>query len=232
MTDLSLAVAVHLARVKRDEQRVKAGLLESWTTLLEDLEPIRRAILAQRSGSASGAKTLREIGGMRGVSSVRIGQLEAKAWREIRRGGWVDAVRARLDAVLSEGAIALDDLAADAWWSSAVESRDFVAYVVKKALGAEAFVIRYHDRDWLSRHELAAVNSAWAQLRRRAENIRLPAPWAVFEALTKPLAATLGARLALALTERLHDVVQLEDSGDHRVVAFGRGRQRRARAHL
>jgi superfamily I DNA/RNA helicase len=230
--ELPVAVAAHFERARRDEKLAEVGLLESWKTLLEDLEPIPRLILTRRSGWASEAETLSEIGDMLGVSRERIRQIESLACTELARRAWADVVRTRVDAVLAEGAVALDELASDPWWALAVESDDFLSYVVEDVLDTGAFVIQYDDRDWISRHSLTVVNDAWTRLREDASKIPLPAPASAFDALIRPLGATLGTRLARELTKQLHDLFKLEEAGERRVVALGHGRHARLLALL
>jgi hypothetical protein len=225
--ELAPSIREYFESRRPDEQLGEQGLLECWKALLEGLEGVPRIILTRRSGLGGPSETLKEIGEMLGVSRERIRQIEAAASKALARRAWVDVVRRRVDAALTDGGVVLDDLARDPWWAAAVALPEVARYVIEDVVEADAFVISFDDLDWLSRHRESDVEAAWNELRDRAADVMLPAPRSVFDALLLPIETRLGSGLATHFAKLLGESMILDAAqagGEPRVLALGDGR--------
>jgi mRNA-degrading endonuclease RelE of RelBE toxin-antitoxin system len=214
----------HLQRAHTIRERSTLGLLEAWKAWLQDQDSVPRMVLTLRSGLGGRAETLKSIGEILGVSRERVRQIEARLLEDLsREKTWLADARARIDAVLGEGAVPLEALAADPWWAGIVAMPEALDYFGERLLVGPVRVVEIEERQCLARFTQEAVDEAWSALRRAAGQVPLPAPLAAFRGLVDPLRITLGSMLADTLFERLRALLHVEEGGADgpRVIGFG-----------
>jgi DNA-directed RNA polymerase alpha subunit/mRNA-degrading endonuclease RelE of RelBE toxin-antitoxin system len=219
------ALRLHMERLESAGMKAAMGLLESWKALLQEQDAVRRMVLTRRAGLGGPHETLQSVGEMLGVSRERVRQLETAVVTDLKRERfWLDEVRRRLDAAVSDdGAIAVDDLAADPWWASAAARPEAIDYFGEQLLDDAMRVIYVEERAYLARCTPTTFDEAWDELRKRAAEVPLPAPLATFHKLTDPLVPRVGRLLASLLFERLGERLHVENAEgiEARVVGFG-----------
>jgi mRNA-degrading endonuclease RelE of RelBE toxin-antitoxin system len=219
------ALRLHMERLESAGMKAAMGLLESWKALLQEQDAVRRMVLTRRAGLGGPHETLQSVGEMLGVSRERVRQLETAVVTDLKRERfWLDEVRRRLDAAVSDdGAIALDDLAADPWWASAAARPEALDYFGEALLDDAMRVITVEERQYLARCTPTTFEEAWDELRKRAAEVPLPAPLATFRGLTEALEPRVGRLLGSLLFERLGERLHVENAEgvEARVVGFG-----------
>lgn len=218
------ALRAHLARMEVVRQSTDAGFLESWKNLLQDQEAVRRLVLTLRAGFGSRPETLQAVGEMLGVSRERARQLEAYVLQDLRRErAWIEEVRRRIDEAMKDGAVALDSLVSDRWWTAIVAVPDALDYFCERLLDDAARVIEVGEVRYLAPCTQSRFEEAWTELREAASKVPLPAPLSAFSALSDALAPVVGRRLADVLFDRLRELLHVEDaeSPSPRVTGFG-----------
>ncbi|MFT3770136.1 MAG: 3'-5' exonuclease [Minicystis sp.] len=217
------AVIAFQERAAARRRLADAGLLESWKTLLLEQESVPRMVLTLRAGLGGRAEKLQAIGEMLGVSRERIRQIEARVLEDLgREKVWLAAVRVRVDEVLREGAAPLEALAADPWWAGIVAQPEALDFLGERLLGGAMRVVQVEERAYLARCGQEALDEAWAELRKSAGQVPLPAPMAAFRALVVPVRERIGAVLSDLLFERLRGLLHVEEtSAEPRVTAVG-----------
>lgn len=218
------ALGVYAERIEAGRLYAEAGLLESWQGLLQNQEAVRRLVLTRRAGFNGQREKLHSIGDMLGVSRERVRQLESRVIQDLsRERGWLDEVRRRFDAVLRDGAVLLDTLAADPWWAAIAALPEALDYFGERMLDGAARVVEVNEQCYLARSTQAALDEGWSSLRDKAAELPLPSPLSAFTALTDALMPTLGRTLTVVLSERLRELLHIEDGEgpEPRVVSFG-----------
>jgi hypothetical protein len=216
------SVAAFQVRAEERRRLADAGLLESWQTMLHELDDVPRLVLTLRAGLGGRAETLRAIGDRLGVSREAVRQTEERAIEELRREGtWLGALRARADAALLGGAVPLSALAEDAWWAGIAALPDALDYFGERLLEGELHVVLVDDEAYVARCTQRTLDEAWKRLRESAEQVPLPAPWEAFTALLDPVRERISAPLAGALFEQLAPLLHVEATTGGRVIAVG-----------
>ncbi len=224
------ALRAHMARVEAGRQRTDAGFLESWKGLLQEQDAVRRLVVTLRAGFGSRRETLQAIGEMLGVSRERARQLEGYVIQDLRRErAWLDEVKRRIEAAMKDGAVSLESLAADPWWSAVVAVPEALDYFGERLLDSAVRVIEVDEVRYLAPCTQARFEEAWSDLRDRASKVPLPAPLDAFSALADALVPAVGRFLADVLFDRLRELLHVEDAGSPteagspapRVVGFG-----------
>lgn len=224
------ALRAHMERMEAVRQRTDAGFLESWKALLQEQDAVRRLVVTLRAGFGSRREKLQAIGEMLGVSRERARQLESYVIQDLRRErAWLDEVKPRIDAVMKDGAAALESLASDPWWSAIVAVPEALDYFGERLLDNAVRVIEVDEVRYLAPCTQATFEEAWSDLKERASRIPLPAPLDAFSALTDVLVPAVGRHLANVLFERLRELLHVEDTGSPtdagspvaRVTGFG-----------
>ncbi len=216
---LVAAIAGHRVRVEAARARAGIGFLEGWKALLQDHEAVPRMVLTLRAGLGGRAEKLQAIGELLGVTRERIRQIEARTIEDLRQERlFLEEARGRFDAALVRGAVAVDDLVAEAWWAGVDAVPDALDFFGERLLDGAARVIEVDDRVLLARCTREAFDEAWASLKREAFAVPLPAPFARFEELVGPTATRVGEALAAVLFDRLQGSLHVDRIGDERSV--------------
>jgi superfamily I DNA/RNA helicase len=221
--DLPKVIDEHMEMLAAASSLARLGLLECFVSVVEALEPTLRSIVTRRSGLVGEPMTLKELGEGFGVSRERVRQLETKACEQLARQPWVVEARRRLEAALAVGAVPLEILAEDPWWTAAVENPPVVAFIVGHVLADDVHVIDLDEASWLSRQKASVISEALGALVAAAREVRLPASLSTFEDLAAERAKGLGPHVASYLLEELRGRLQIGEDGRD-VLAFGDSR--------
>lgn len=217
-------VSKYLAAVANAAARVEEGLLECFKVAVDELEPTQRIIATRRSGLGSDSLTLQELGDMFGVSRERIRQLESKLCEQLRRQPWSTEARRRISAATHDGAVPLEVLASDVWWTAAVACPSVVAFMIEHVLELDIRVIEFHELAWLSKHKAGVLADAFSALVAQAKATPLPTPLATFAPMVPQSAAPFGPHVASHFFDELKGQMTLEDSLEpdtQQVLAIG-----------
>ena len=217
------------AHVEERRRLTDTGLLESWKTLVEGLSPEHRMAIERRAGLGGRKEYLGEIGASMGRSRERARVLEAQALAALRREEvWLGEIKRRANAVLEagEGAAALDELAADPWWSAIARLPDALDYLGERLLGGKVRVVTLRGRPHLARCSERELDRALSELKSRVEQA-VPAPLATIRALVAPLEKRLGRVPAEAMFEELARSFRVDDvpGTEPRLVGVGTGQE-------
>lgn len=223
------ALHAHMERVEAMRINTASGLLDSWKALLQEQDAVRRMVLTRRAGLGAPPETLQSIGEMLGISRERARQLENAALADLgRERSWLAEVRLRLDAVMRDGVVALEDLADDPWWAGIAAMPAALDYFCERLLGGAARVVEVDERSYLARCSQAVFDEAAAELRKKASEVPLPTLMSTFRALADALIPTVGRFLADVAFERLRELLHIEGpeaapggGKEARVVGFG-----------
>lgn len=221
------ALHAHIGRMAAVRRATKAGFFSSWRRILQEHDPVRRMVLSRRAGLGGEPETLRVIGAALRVTRERARQLERDALMDLARERfWLDEVKRRLDEALRDGAVALDDLDADPWWTGVAEVPAALKYFGNKVLNNRIHIIEINGRPYLTRCSSPVLQAAFKSLRRRAAKVPLPGPLSAFKALTEAFIPKVGRLLANVLFERLRELLQIEEVAGQpgsgaRVLGFG-----------
>lgn len=200
--------------------RWEEGLIASWRQAMADLSAVERLVMTQRCALFRPQATLEAVGELTGVSRERVRQIESDAIAEISQGGaWAAFLRSRFDdATGGVGAVRLEELAGDSWWSRVDEVPDALQYLCEKLLDAQWNVVSVADALWLAKRDRKAVEKARDELQRFLKQVRLPAPLAAFEGARATVTTTVGAALAEALWSEIEDMLQIEERDGQAIV--------------
>jgi superfamily I DNA/RNA helicase len=222
--DIALAVAEHFARAENDVALFQSGLLELFKAVLQDLEPMERIILSRRSGITGSEATLEEIGEIFGVTRERIRQIEAGVCETLaRRVGWTEPTRERLLGAVASGAVPVDSLASDSWWTAACAYPAVIEFIASSILKLDLRIVVRDDIAWLSPWPRQHIDGVAAKLRSSIAGITLPAPKAAVDELVHETAGALGPALERALAQEVLATLHVERTpdGSERVIGVG-----------
>jgi superfamily I DNA/RNA helicase/mRNA-degrading endonuclease RelE of RelBE toxin-antitoxin system len=222
--DLPAIVEAHLASMASVAKVLELGLLACFIAHVEPLEPMQRLIITRRAGLVGEPQSLQELGDMFGLTRERVRQIQAKLCEQLGRQAWAVEARRRVEEATKEGAIPLDELGKDPWWTDAVQKPSVVGFVTEDVLRMNAYVIERGDAAWLSRDKTSEIDAAFSALLGAAQALEYPAPFARIEALTEEHAGTFGRRIQADFLEDVRGRLRLgpgDEPGSVRALAFG-----------
>lgn len=213
------------ARSVSDPQDLDAfsSLTALWHSRVAQLDPIERIVLRHRAGLDADPLTLEETGELLGFTRERARQLEARAVKQLlsdRR--WIDAIEARLRALLEEGARPVDALAeADPWFVDLRDHTSFGRFFFDRTLDRR---IRYVTLDGLTLVSIWSAEDAadaWAQLDARLRAMSWPSLWSTVIEHVDLAAAPLGTHGRRCFMDRVRARCIADGADDARVLGYG-----------
>ncbi len=166
-----------------------------WRALLDHalgaLGVVDRAVLSGRVGLSRPKETLAALAKALDRSRERVRQIEGRAARRLRAAsGWAPALRQRLESLLDEPVVVMDELAArDAFFQIDEADRSAFEFFVRALLGIPVFVVAMRGRTFLSYWDQAELDHRCHEIAGAARALRYPLRRA---RLPRTLAARLG----------------------------------------
>lgn len=217
---------------ERERALAEAGLLESFERMVEQLDPVPRAVLERRSGLRGKPETLQQIGAAFGFSRERTRQYQARVVEQMTKRPWAAHVRARVAAALREGGSPIADLRTDRWWRRATRNPAATRFILEQVL-AVAHVATIGRRKWISAVSGSGIDATAARMRAAVESLALPCSLRDAEAAALRAAAPMGAQVAKALWPSVVRGLELTLHGEEpNIIAAGRTLRSRVLAIL
>jgi hypothetical protein len=201
--------------------------VDGWARALGALDPLRRLLLARRSGWYGRRELLASLARRLGVSVERARQLECDAWRRVEVGsGWARALRARLERALA-GAPSLPVrqlVRDDAWWQGLDQRLELADALFEGLLGASLHRVELElpEREvFIARFSQAELDQTLASLLERASRIATPTGIDAYHRLCDASCSPLDEGLCEYLREALTACLELDPADSTRVLGFG-----------
>jgi Bacterial RNA polymerase, alpha chain C terminal domain len=174
-SSIKAVVAAVTRCVEEGPRRASAGLFESWTELLRELDP--RGVVALRAGLGVEPETRRAAGEALGLSADSVLLEEKAILRALSRNKeWLGDVRARVDAALAAGSARLATLATDPWWAAAAAQPNAIRYVGAHVAGGAFGVVTVGAEAFLSRRRQETVDEVSRKVLEAAGRTAVPMP--------------------------------------------------------
>lgn len=193
-------------------------LLTAWKAVLQDQGVEACDVLMQRSGLTTAYE-----GAKSGPTSSRhADQIEQTALHGLRRNAvWVRVIGARLDGALRDGAVLLDELATDPWWTNIVEHPAALDYIGHHVFGDACRVVVVGKRSYLARCEQEVLDDAKLTLNEVAKGLSFPMDLTEFRSTVMRDVHQVGRVLMEALWDQLAGRLLSTQVGNHvRILGF------------
>ena len=140
-------------------------------------------------------------------------EIESDAIREIAQGGaGLSILQANLRSPFgSAGAVRLEELVSEPWWSRVDQVPAALQYICEKMLDGRWNVLSISDHFWLGTSSKNAVEKAQTEFQNFLRQAKLPAPLSAFDRVRASVSKKVGMGIAEALWREIEDTLQIEE---------------------
>lgn len=225
-TSLASTARMLLEYSETVEQRIRKwqlGFLPALKEMFSELDTIPRMIMSRRAGLGNPPETLEEIGSTFGVSRERIRQIEKKTWDDLSRSqAWCQFVLDKCQAAAPGGAVSLERLDEDSWWTALSDEPEALDYFCDRLLEGKWRVVQLGDEQYLATTTQKELDDVRANVRKVVKQLKLPVALSLVRSAIEHDIAPLGDSLRQLVWEEIEEQLNLDGEGsDAKVLAFG-----------